>query len=104
MKNRLFLLSFCITSFPLMAFSAEVTVCKNGEIERRVEVVSTSSEKSVPCEVKYFKEGDDSGKVLWSAQNEADYCKKKAKEFTEKLVSLGWQCSVGYESPSVPNQ
>ncbi len=103
MVNRLFLSTFVFFSLPLLAF-AEVTICKNGNLERRIEITSTVSDKKVPCEVKYFKEGDEAGKTLWNAQNDAEYCEKRANEFTEKLSSLGWQCSKDAEAPSAPSQ
>ncbi len=84
----LFLTCFVLGS----AMAAEVTVCKMGNVERRVEVGSTDPAKTVPCEVKYFKENLTEGKVLWSAQNEAGYCVTKAKEFVDKLGTMGWNC------------
>ena len=74
--------------------AADITVCKSGSLERRVEVSFTNAEAKVPCEVKYFKEGNAEGKVLWSAQNEVGYCEKKAVEFVEKLGTWGWDCAA----------
>jgi len=73
--------------------AATTTVCKKGTIERKIEIKFADGEKKLPCEVKYFKEGDEAGKTLWTAQNDAGYCEQKAKEFADKLVSTqGFDC------------
>lgn len=79
-------------------FAFEATVCKRGTLERKVEIKSESSEKKVPCQVMYLKEGETEAKALWNAQADAAYCETKATEFVEKLVSMGWQCAASSAS------
>ena len=78
--------------------------CKNGAAERQITVTSTDATKKVPCEVKYKKEGEAEEKALWSAQADPDYCDTKAKEFSEKLTSLGFTCeeAKGTEAKAEP--
>ncbi len=86
----------------LIVFAADATVCKNGKSERKVEVVAKESGKKVPCEVTYTKEGETEGKILWSATNDEGYCEAKAKEFEQKLGTLGWQCEAATASNVEP--
>lgn len=74
---------------------ANHTVCKSGNSERHIEVVSTNAEKGAPCEVKYTKDGDS--KVLWKANSDAQFCKTKATGLADQLASSGWKCDAGQE-------
>lgn len=66
--------------------------CSQGNLERKIIVSFAGENKKMPCEVKYFKEGESEGQVKWSAQSEVDYCDNKSDEFAEKLKGLGWDC------------
>lgn len=88
------LIGLSFLSFPALVHASHVTVCKSGSVERRIEVGGPEEGKNLPCEVKYFKEGQDEPKVLWTAQNDAGYCDTKAKEFAEKLGTMGWTCDA----------
>ena len=74
-----------------VANASHNATCKSGTQERKVEVVSTS-DSGAPCEVKYTKDGQSS--VLWKAQNDAQFCKTKATELSDKLQSSGWNCTT----------
>jgi len=71
-------------------------VCTYGEMTRRV-VIMTEPGVAVPCEVHYYKDTEAPGEteVLWSAENDAGYCQRKAEEFVQKLDGWGWSCSSG---------
>lgn len=67
--------------------------CRHDNNVREVHVQSESTTSDVPCSVVYKKltEGVED-KVLWTAQNDAEYCTEKAKAFVEKQVGWGWTC------------
>lgn len=75
--------------FSQMAFAGTATICTQGGMERKIEVVYLGAD-TVPCEVRYTKFGDT--QVLWNAQAEEGYCEAKAAEFVEKLRGWGWEC------------
>ena len=75
----------------LPAFAGLTSHCKNGKVERTIEVVHTTEGKKIPCEVKYTKDGES--KVLWSAAAKEGYCEEKATEFAAKLTGTGWTCT-----------
>jgi hypothetical protein len=64
--------------------------CKQGSEERTVEVVYVNKDGKAPCDVNYTKGGEV--KSLWSAKVDTKYCEDKAKEFVDKLKSLGLEC------------
>jgi len=72
------------------------TVCTSGGNTRRVELVTASTEAKVPCQVHYKKETEQPGhdQVLWSANSDLGYCYSKAAAFVDKLVGMGWSCTV----------
>ncbi len=89
--NRAACLVVAVTFFSVAGFGAE-SICKSGAAERKIEVTTAEGGKP-PCGVKYTKEGETEGKVLWSAQNDSAYCASKASELAAKLGGMGWQCS-----------
>jgi len=70
--------------------------CSYGDMQRRVEIVSEPGVE-VPCSVHYFKDTEMPGEqqVLWSANNDATYCRSKAMELVAKLEGWGWDCGRG---------
>jgi hypothetical protein len=66
--------------------------CKQGSAERSVEVVYPEAGKKVPCEVKYVKSKDAPATVIFSAKSAEGFCESKAKEFTDKLKGMGYDC------------
>ena len=58
----------------------------------------------VPCSVVYKKltEGVED-QVLWTAENEADFCDRKAREFVAKQESWGWTCVETIQEKSTDN-
>jgi hypothetical protein len=74
-------------------------VCKQGSATRTVSIVYDEPGKAVPCEVLYEKSDAGTKQTLWRAANEAGYCEARAKEFVEKLASMGWACSTDKTQP-----
>jgi hypothetical protein len=66
--------------------------CTQGNLARRVEIAYSGS-ADVPCEVRYFKDGESTPQVLWSAAIQAGYCETQARDFVAKLQAMGWVCS-----------
>lgn len=75
--------------------------CTYGDMQRRVEII-TEPGVEVPCSVHYFKDTEAPGEqqVLWSAENDASYCRTKAMEFVAKLEGWGWDCGRGVATVS----
>lgn len=104
---------FAVALFSLpSAFAADATVCTKDKLQRKVAVVSTTDQPA-PCEVRYYKDGESEGKVLWNAKNKIEYCNSKAQEFVQKLGSFGWSCkgsshatsqaTTAVETPTTPS-
>ena len=70
-----------------------VTECTQGALTRTVSVVYADPGQPVPCEVLYEKPSEQQTMTLWRADNEAGYCEDRAREFVQKLNSLGWDCT-----------
>jgi hypothetical protein len=71
--------------------------CTNGNLTRRVEVAHVGA-ADVPCEVRYYKEGEEP-QVLWRAEVDSGYCEAQARDFIVKLQGLGWTCSDAGSTP-----
>ena len=68
-------------------------VCRNGALERNVDVFYPSEPARLPCKVYYSKPQENVlPRVIWSAENTAGFCERKAREFVTKLHGLGWHC------------
>ena len=77
------------------------TLCKIGNIMRRVEIQYYEQEKAVPCEVHYYKDTEEPGtdRVLWRAEYETGFCENKMTAFVGKLSGLGWYCESEADIP-----
>ena len=66
--------------------------CRHDNNVREIQVVQTTS-AAVPCSVVYRKltEGVED-QVLWTAENDENFCQAKAEELVEKQTSWGWTC------------
>ncbi len=75
--------------------------CTYGDMQRRVEIAHEPG-MEVPCSVHYYKDTEAPGEqqVLWSAENDATYCRTKAAEFVAKLEGWGWDCGIGADADS----
>lgn len=93
------LFTICLSQ---VALADTTYVCTQGSMERKVEVVYLET-GTVPCEVRYTKNG--ATEVLWSARAEEGYCEARAAEFVEKQRSWGWECvesRVEISEPAAP--
>lgn len=93
----LFLMALLLSSAAAAQESGKYQ-CTFGDMQRRVEIV-TEPGVEVPCSVHYFKDTEAPGEqqVLWSAENDGNYCRTKAMEFAQKLEEWGWNCGQGDE-------
>ncbi len=87
---KLALVSAVLFAFTGVTAGAAETICKSGEDVRKIEIVYKEAGKQAPCEVTYTKAGQS--KLIFSANNEAEYCVTKVKAFAEKLSGLGFKC------------
>lgn len=71
-------------------------LCKSGDSERVIEVVYTNPDQSLPCEVRYHKDGTE--ETLWRAQNEEGFCEQQAQEFAADQQQWGWECDEAQET------
>ena len=76
---------------PLSA-SAESWSCRHDNDVREVHIVQETG-AAVPCSVVYKKltEGVED-QVLWTANNDANYCLEKAQGLVDKQTGWGWTC------------
>jgi hypothetical protein len=76
--------------------------CWNGGLERRIELSGSESTSGWACEVRYWRDATapDGGRVLWRAQQDADFCAAKARELVARLAAGGWRCDTGEQPPS----
>ena len=84
-------LSIAVLILPLNAF-ADSWSCRHSNDVREIHIQRESS-ALVPCSVVYKKltEGVED-QVLWTADNDPNYCDEKAREFVDKQTSWGWTC------------
>jgi hypothetical protein len=90
------------TGSPHPARAAEFR-CSNGAQERRIELSGPDAARGTACAVRYWRDASapDSGRVLWSAQQDAEFCATKARELVTRLEASGWTCGPG-EQPAAP--
>ena len=68
--------------------------CQYTDLTRHVTIFYPDAPARLPCKVYYSKTMENAmPRVLWKAENQENYCERKAEEFVEKLRSLGWQYS-----------
>ncbi len=102
-KISLTILVAAILPFASLAQDQEKYECANGDLQRRVEIVSEPG-VTVPCEVHYYKDTEAPGErqVLWRAMREEGYCEQKAREFVTQLAAWGWSC--GHQDAAEPDE
>jgi len=76
---------------PFSSF-AESWSCRHDNDVREIHIVH-EGEADVPCSVVYKKltEGVED-QVLWTANNDANYCLEKAQGLVDKQTGWGWTC------------
>jgi hypothetical protein len=69
--------------------------CHYAELTRNVVIFYPNEPNRLPCKVYYTKPDENlMPRVLWKAENENNYCDRKAVQFIKRLESWGWQCSI----------
>ena len=79
--------------------SSEEYHCRRNDLVRRIEVQFADDADRLPCQVVYWSDigRPDEKRVPWSAENQIEFCTRKAREMVERLQSSGWTCE--HESP-----
>ena len=69
--------------------------CWNGDQERRIELSGPDATRGIVCEVRYWQDAKapDSGRVLWLARQDSDFCAVKARDLVSRLEAGGWTCA-----------
>ncbi len=77
------------------------SLCKVGDVLRRVEIHYYEQDKAVPCEVHYYKDTEEPGadQILWRAENETGFCENKMTAFVDELAGFGWYCESEGDIP-----
>jgi hypothetical protein len=73
--------------------------CRRDDVVRRIEVQYADAADRLPCQVVYWRDTERPGdqQIPWNAQNQVEFCIRKAREMAESLQSTGWTCDR--ESP-----
>jgi len=84
-------ITLALISLPF-SLHAESWSCRHGNDVREIHIQRASG-AAVPCSVVYKKltEGVED-QVLWTADNDENFCEEKAKAFVAKQESWGWTC------------
>lgn len=102
MQRPLTFAAFAVSvSAAVAAQSNQSFPCTNGGLTRRVEIAYEGA-ADVPCEVRYFKEGDATPHLLWRATTKSGYCEAQARDFVAKLQGIGWVCSDSGRAQAPP--
>jgi len=100
MQRPLVIAAFAASISTAVAAQSDQTFpCTNGGFTRRVEIAYAGA-GDLPCEVRYFKEGDATPYVLWCATTKSGYCEAQARDFVAKLEGIGWVCSDSGRAPA----
>lgn len=90
-KPWMLLLSILV--LPSVSFANSWT-CHKAELTRNVVIFYPNEPARLPCKVYYTKPMENvMPRTLWTADNDDNYCERKAVEFIKKLESWDWQCS-----------
>jgi hypothetical protein len=79
--------------------SSEEYHCRRDDLVRRIEVQFANDADRLPCQVVYWSDmaRPDDKRVPWRAENQIEFCTRKAREMAERLRGSGWTCDI--ESP-----
>ena len=79
--------------------SSEEYHCRRDDLVRRIEVQFANDADRLPCQVVYWSDmaRPDQKRVPWRAENQTEFCTRKAREMAERLRGSGWTCDI--ESP-----
>lgn len=95
-----------LSTSPANANETDEMFCSHAGATRVIFIQTENAQSAVPCDVVENKRIDspDSATSLWSAGDDAGYCKRKLVGYVEKLRGLGFECwpTVDSESTQVP--
>ena len=95
-RPALILVASSVTAAVIMAASAssEEYHCRRDDVVRRIEVQYADDADRLPCQVVYWRDTERPGdkQIPWNAQNQTEFCTRKAREMAEGLQSTGWTC------------
>lgn len=78
---------------------AGAAVCKRGQSERLINVVTPGAEGRV-CELHYAKPSEGiEPHVLWYATSDANFCNERATSLMTTLSNAGWACTAADGTP-----
>lgn len=85
------LTSAVLLVLPFSAF-ADSWSCRHDNNVREIHIVQ-ETDAEVPCSVVYKKLTEAvEDQVLWTANNDANYCQEKAQALVDKQTGWGWTC------------
>jgi hypothetical protein len=95
---KFFLVAFTTliaTSSTSAAALTTTHICKNGSIQRRLEINVDETNKQAGCSVKYFKDTEAAGKetMIFRSDSHTPLCQERAEDFLRKLESWGYPCT-----------
>ncbi len=84
-------IGFTLLAIPMTGM-ADSWSCRHDNNVREIHI-QRDGDMPVPCKVLYKKltEGVED-QVLWTAENDPEYCETKAREFIDKQTGWGWTC------------
>lgn len=96
-RPTLVLAALSLLAAPILAASpaqSEEYHCRRGDLVRRIEVQFADDADRLPCQVVYWKDTERPGRprTPWNAENQLEFCSRKAREMVERLQSAGWTC------------
>ena len=81
--------------------------CWNGDSVRRIELSGPDTTEGAACEVRYWRnaKAPETGRSLWRANRDTDFCAARARELVARLEAGGWTCrSSERAAPAAPMQ
>jgi hypothetical protein len=76
--------------------------CRNGDSVRLIELSGPDSTQGAACEVRYWRnaEAPATGRSLWRANRDTDFCAARARELIARLEAGGWTCNASAQPAS----
>ena len=76
--------------------------CWNGDLVRRIELSGPDTTEGAACEVRYWRnaEAPETGRSLWRANRDTDFCAARTRELIARLEAGGWTCSSSEQPAS----
>lgn len=76
--------------------------CRHGDATRRIELSGPEKTEGAACEVRYWRNAraPETGRTLWRANQDTDFCAAKARQLVARLEAGGWTCSSSEQAAS----